>query len=132
EAPLTPFTIAQVRALKIYSKHREAVEGHYPCRALDPDKKLNSMVLGEAASMACLEKGETACPLAEIVGLGYATEMLEHNISISTDAICFQRSMRMALGNRDPKEVDVVVMHAPGTIKGDRSEVEAVKKVFNG
>jgi len=40
--------------------------------------------------------------------------------------------MRMALGNRDPKEVDVVVMHAPGTIKGDRSEVEAVNKVFNG
>src|SRR5690606_7484497 len=130
EAPLTPFTIAQMRALKIYSKIMGGEAGNYPCRALDLDKKQNSMVLGEAASMACLEKGEVTSPLAQIVGLGYATEILEHNISISTDAQCFQRSMRMALGNRDPKEVDAIVMHAPGTIKGDLSEVEAIKKVF--
>lgn len=130
EAPLTPFTIAQMRALKIYSRMLGGEEGNYPCRALDLDKDQNSMVLGEGASMACLEKGEVESPLAQIVGLGYATEILEHNISISTDALCFQRSMRMALGNIDPKTVDVVVMHAPGTIKGDRSEVEAVKKVF--
>lgn len=132
EAPLTPFTIAQMRALKIYSKITIGADGNYPCRALDLDKKQNSMVLGEAASMACLEKGEVERPLAQIVGLGYATEILEHNISISTDALCFQRSMRMALGDRDPNEVDVIIMHAPGTIKGDRSEVDAIKKVFNG
>lgn len=132
EAPLTPFTIAQMRALKIYSKLKEGVDGDYPCRALDPDKKQNSMVLGEGASMACLERGRASSPMARIVGLGYATEILEHNISISTDAQCFQRSMRMALGNRDPREVDVIVMHAPGTIKGDRSEVEAIKKAFKG
>ncbi|HUH46726.1 MAG TPA: beta-ketoacyl synthase N-terminal-like domain-containing protein [Arenibacter sp.] len=130
EAPLTPFTIAQMRALKIYSRVQGGEDGGYPCRALDLGKNQNSMVLGEAASMACLEKGKVAGPLAQIVGLGYATEVLEHNISISTDAQCFQRSMRMALGGRDPKEVDVIVMHAPGTIKGDRSEVGAIKKVF--
>lgn len=131
EAPLTPFTIAQMRALKIYSNiNGEGEDGNYPCRALDLNKKLNSMVLGEAASMACLEKVGAVNPLAQIMGLGYATEILKHNISISTDAVCFQRSMKMALGSRDPKEVDVIVMHAPGTIKGDLSEVEAIKKVF--
>lgn len=130
EAPLTPFTIAQMRALKIYSRFSHKDAGNYPCRALDMDKKQNTMVLGEAASIACLEKENLENALAKIEGLGYASEILEHNISISSDAQCFQRSMKMALGNIDPKEVDAVVLHAPGTIKGDLSEVAAIKKVF--
>ena len=130
EAPLTPFTIAQMKALKVYSRFVANDPEGYPCRALDLDKKQNSMVLGEAASMACLEKGNIQNALARIEGLGYATEILEHNISISSDAVCFQRSMKMALGGIDPKEVDVVVLHAPGTIKGDLSEVRAIEKVF--
>ena len=36
----------------------------------------------------------------------------------------------MALGNVAPKEIDVIVMHAPGTKKGDLSEVKAIQKVF--
>ena len=130
EAPLTPFTIAQMKALKVYSRYDTSEPEGYPCRALDLEKKQNSMVLGEAASMACLEKGNKENALARIEGLGYATEILEHNISISSDAVCFQRSMKMALGGIDPKEVDVVVLHAPGTIKGDLSEVRAIEKVF--
>src|SRR5690606_1051428 len=69
--------------------------------------------------------------LAIIAGIGYATEILEHNISISADALCFQRSMKMALANVDPSEVDVIVMHAPGTKKGDLSEYKAIEKVFD-
>ena len=130
EAPLTPVTIAQMKALKVYSRFETNAPEGYPCRALDLEKKQNSMVLGEAASMACLEMGNLDNALARIEGLGYATEILEHNISISSDAVCFQRSMSMALGKMDPKEVDVVVLHAPGTIKGDLSEVAAIKKVF--
>ncbi len=130
EAPLTPFTIAQMKALKVYSRYDPSESEGFPCKALDLDKKQNSMVLGEAASMACLEKGNIQNALARIEGLGYATEILEHNISISSDAVCFQRSMKMALEGIDPKEVDVVVLHAPGTIKGDLSEVAAIKKIF--
>ena len=36
----------------------------------------------------------------------------------------------MALKNTNLEEVDVVVMHAPGTIKGDSTEVKAIEKVF--
>ena len=36
----------------------------------------------------------------------------------------------MALGDLNPKEVDVIVMHAPGTVKGDLSEHKAIQKVF--
>ncbi len=128
EAPLTPFTIAQMKALKIYSKYGNTE--NYPCKALDLGKSLNTMILGEGAAMACLERGIISKALAIIVGVGYATEPLEHNVSISTDALCFKCSMTMALGNVSPEEVDVVVMHAPGTIKGDESEYRAIEKIF--
>lgn len=141
EAPLTPFTIAQMKALKIYAKcdgdietegSRVLVEqnGSYPCQALNLSKKQNTMVLGEGASVACLEKGIAENAMAVIEGIGYATEVLEHNISISSNAVCFQKSMKMALGIIDPDEIDIIVMHAPGTIKGDSSEYKAIEKVF--
>ena len=38
--------------------------------------------------------------------------------------------MKMALGGTKPNEVDAIVMHAPGTIKGDVSEYKAIQKVF--
>ncbi len=130
EAPLTPFTLAQMKALKIYADASPTKSQQFPCQALNLEKKRNSMVLGEAASIACLEQGIRKNALALITGIGYATEALEHNISISADALCFQRSMKMALGETDPAEVDMVVMHAPGTIKGDVSEFNAIQKIF--
>ncbi|WP_421811008.1 beta-ketoacyl synthase N-terminal-like domain-containing protein [Flagellimonas sp.] len=132
EAPLTPFTIAQMQALKVYSKvpSRAESKDDFPCKAMDLDKTKNTMVLGEAAGMACLEKGEKENAMAFIEGVGYATEPLQHSVSVSADAECFQDSMQMALGKLDPSEVDVIVMHAPGTIKGDISEYNAIQKVF--
>lgn len=126
EAPLTDFTIGQMRALKIYSKSDEK----YPNRALDLNKKLNTMILGEGAGVCCLEIGKKENALAFIERIGYATEILEHNISISAEADCFQKSMKMALANTDLSEVDAIVMHAPGTIKGDLTEYKAIQKVF--
>ena len=126
EAPLTDFTIAQMRALKIYSNSTE----EYPNRALDLEKKQSTMILGEGAGVCCLEIGKKENALAYIEGIGYATEILEHNISISAEATCFQKSMKMALQNTDLSEVDVIVMHAPGTIKGDLTEYKAIEKIF--
>ncbi len=131
EAPLTLFTLAQMKALKIYAScETKSSLGGYPCRSMDMRKTANGMVLGEGASMACLERGVTSDSLAEIEGVGYATEPLEHSVSISTEAQCFQRSMKMALGNVSPSEVDVIVMHAPGTIKGDKAEWAAIEVCF--
>ncbi|WP_298395305.1 beta-ketoacyl synthase N-terminal-like domain-containing protein [Flavobacterium sp.] len=152
EAPLTNFTIAQMHALKIYSKeaprqtqcdnnksivnieHKgqsEPVEDvFYPCRAFDFNKTKNTMVLGEGASVACLEIGKKDNAIAYIEGIGYATDDIEHNISISDEAICFQKSMKMALQNTKLEEVDAIVMHMPGTLKGDTSEYKAIQKIF--
>ena len=134
EAPLTPFTIAQMKALKIYSRlDTEVLEvsnEKYPCQALNFNKTENTMILGEAAAVACLEKGKTNNALAVIEGIGYGTELLEHNASLSTDAKCFQRSMAMALGDSNPEDIDIIVTHTPGTIKGDLAEYNAIKKIF--
>lgn len=126
EAPLTDFTIAQMRALKIYSRSVDT----YPNRALDIEKLQNTMILGEGAAVCCLEIGKKDNALAFIEGIGYATEILEHNISISAEATCFQKSMKMALKDTKLSDVDAIVMHAPGTIKGDLSEYKAIQKVF--
>lgn len=127
EAALTPFTIAQMQALKVYAKTTSV--SNYPCKALSNEKDENTMVLGEGAAMMCLEQSAKN-PLAYIEGIGYATEVLTHNVSISTEAVCFQESMKMALGTISANEVDIVVTHTPGTIKGDLAELSAIEKVF--
>ncbi len=126
EAPLTAFTIAQMHALKIYAKQ----ESEFPCQAFDLTKTKNTMVLGEGAAVACLELGLRDNTLAYIEGIGYATDAIEHNISISDEADCFQKSMKMALQNTNLEDVDAIVMHMPGTLKGDTSEFKAIQKVF--
>lgn len=126
EAPLTAFTFAQMRTLRIYSQDKST----YPSRPLDFTKKSNTMILGEAASMMCLEKGRIENALAVIEGIGYATEILKHNISISADGRCFQKSMKMAMAYTNLEEVDLIIMHAPGTIKGDLAEMNAINEVF--
>jgi 3-oxoacyl-(acyl-carrier-protein) synthase len=130
EAPLTDFTIAQMRALKIYSRIDQELES-WPNLAFDFEKTQNTMILGEGAAVCCLEAGEKENALAYITGVGYATEILEHNISISAEATCFQKSMKMALKDVAPETVDAIVMHAPGTIKGDLTELRAIEKVFD-
>lgn len=132
EAPLTDFTIGQMRALKIYSNldEHQSELAEWPCRALDLEKKYSTLILGEAAAVCCLEMGKKENALAFIDGIGYATEILEHNISISAEASCFQKSMKMALQNTNLSDVDVIVMHAPGTKTGDITEFKAIQKVF--
>jgi 3-oxoacyl-[acyl-carrier-protein] synthase II len=125
EAALTPFTIAQMKAMKIYASG----EADYPCRTLDFEKTRNSMILGEAAGVLGLEK-RTQSSLARIGGVGYATEKLKHAVSLSANGDCLKKSMEMAVGKHKLSDIDAIVMHAPGTIKGDQAEFNAVKTLF--
>lgn len=125
EAALTPFTIAQMKAMKIYATK----DLDYPCQALNMEKQRNSMVLGEAAGVLCISKDKKDS-IANISGLGYATEELKHSVSISANGTCFLKSMEMAIGNKDKSEIDAIVMHAPGTIKGDEAELNAINQLF--
>src|SRR5690606_7587499 len=125
EAPLTAFTIAQMKAMKIYSQ----LEENYPVRSMDLSKTQNSMILGDGAACFCLELNSDSAE-AYITGIGYGTELISHGASLSPDAKCLQYSMKMALDGHDPGTVDTIVMHSPGTILGDSSEIKAIDSVF--
>jgi len=125
EAPLTAFTIAQMKALKIYS----ALDHDYPCRSMDLKKQQNTLILGEGAASFCLELNSEKA-IGFITGIGFGTEIISHGASMSSDAICLQKSMQMALEGHDLASVDAIIMHSPGTILGDSSEMIAVESVF--
>ncbi len=124
EAPLTPFTIAQMKALRICAADEDT---DYPCRALDLNKNTNTMVLGEGAACFALEKNPKK-PLAWIVGLGFANEKIE--TATSTSETGLRDAMQMALAEAKLTRVDVLVCHAPGTRLGDAMELRAVEQVF--
>jgi 3-oxoacyl-(acyl-carrier-protein) synthase len=130
EAPLTAFTKNQMQALKIYSTENQLSK--YPCQSLNLQAKKNSMVLGEGAGVVAMDRAIDKNALACIVGIGYATEKIKHGASISTDAICFQKSMLQALEMAQIQTVDAIILHAPGTIQGDQSELKAIEKIFTG
>jgi 3-oxoacyl-(acyl-carrier-protein) synthase len=131
EAPLTAFTVAQMRALRIYS---DRVDDPYPCRPLDADASRSSMVLGEGAAVFCVdrrEESEGSPVLAVVEAVGYANEQISHSASLSDEGECLYHSMRMALeGLTAGKTIDAVVLHAPGTLQGDRAELTAVRTLF--
>lgn len=126
EAPLTDFTIAQMKALRIYSQE----QGDYKCRALDLEKQSNTMVLGEAAACFLLSKKESANGI-RIIGYGAAMEPLKSATSMTVDGLGFQKSMKQAMAGHAATSVDAIVTHAPGTILGDSSEMNAITFVFD-
>jgi 3-oxoacyl-(acyl-carrier-protein) synthase len=125
EAPLTDFTIAQMQALRIYSRDSSP----YPCKSLDLDKSQNSMILGEGAACFLLSK-EDKNSLAKITGYGSAIEKLNSATSVTQSGLCLQESMTQAIQHIDLETVDAIITHAPGTIKGDKAEFTAIKAVF--
>lgn len=126
EAPLTPFTLSQMKALKIYG----SLSDSYPCQPLLLEKLKNTMVLGEGSAVFAIEKGVRPNALAIVKGIGYATEVITHPVAISAQAEALQLSMQQALQGVAPAEVDVVIPHATGTIKGDEAEYHALREVF--
>ncbi len=126
EAPLTAFTLAQMQAMRIYATDAEE---EFPCKALDLDKTTNSMILGEGCCLFVLGKN-TPSPAVKISSIGFATEPITHGSSISNEGISLEKAMRMALEDHSMADIDVIVMHAPGTIKGDQAELHAIADIW--
>ena len=126
EAPLTGFTLAQMKALRIYASPEPA---DYPCRSLDSTATTNSMILGEGAGLFAMESAPDHA-LAWIAGIGCAQEIPTSPTSVSKQGKALQRAMRLALQEAELDSVDVVICHAPGTRKGDAAEWHAIHAVF--
>ena len=122
EAPLTPFTVSQMRALNILSPDLE-------CRALDFTKDNNTMVLGEGAVLFHLSKDEEGAE-GFISGIGFSTEPGNSATGMSKEGVGFQKSMQMASQMAGWDKPDAIVAHAPGTILGDLAERNAVESLY--
>lgn len=127
ESCISPFSLAMFNKMGIYSKE----ELPYPSAPLYINNKSNRMILGEGAGLFYLDTNPEGA-LAEIEGIGFASETLKHPADISEDGIAYQKSMKDACKNTPLEHIDYVLMHAPGTLKGDLSEIHAIKSVFNG
>ncbi|RLA65604.1 MAG: beta-ketoacyl synthase [Epsilonproteobacteria bacterium] len=127
EAPLTPFTLAQMKALKIY---RNDFDQHYPCKPFGSDN--SGMVLGEGSCVMSLEKMKSNMKVHGIIeSIGFGIENISSPTSISSDGVGLENSMKSAIEKMStPKLPEVVITHAPGTRKGDSAELNAIKKVF--
>ncbi|TGE25063.1 hypothetical protein E5K00_07655 [Hymenobacter aquaticus] len=139
EAPLTPFTLAQMQALGIYSPF-SATE--FPCRP--GAGRPSTFVLGEGAAVFALEKisrealaaeqaGQpTPAPVFVLEGVGFGFEAIGSKTGLSPDGQHFQTAMRAALrqAGTTSDTVDAVVLHSPGTPAGDAAERRALRAVF--
>ena len=68
--------------------------------------------------------------LGVIESIGYAQENSKTPTAITDEGGALQKSMTTALKSTAASTVDLIILHAPGTIKGDASELKAVKAVF--
>lgn len=126
EAPLTAFTIEQMRSMRIYSNDTDS----YPCKALDLTKKSNTMILGEAAACFLLSREKSDDCNASIIGYGASIESLNSATSVTSDGLGLQQAMRDATASFDMDSIDAIITHSPGTIKGDQAEYNAILKIF--
>jgi 3-oxoacyl-(acyl-carrier-protein) synthase len=123
EAPLTPFTLAQINRLGIYASETRT---KYPCRPLDTPP--TGMVLGEGAAFIALSREPSSFRQGRITGVGFSQEAAPSVTGITVTGQALQRAMQRASINLAVP--DLILAHAPGTSRGDAAETKAVRQVF--
>jgi nodulation protein E len=124
EACLTVGTIKAWEALRVLSEDT--------CRPFS--KTRSGMVLGEGAAMLVLETRERALArgaqiYAEVLGFGQSADAADIT---AADADGCARAMQAALADAKakPDDIDYVNAHGTGTDLNDRTETQALRKVF--
>lgn len=132
EAPITPLTLAAFQGTGALSTNNDN-----PAAASRPlDTARDGFVLGEGAAIVTLEALEVAEArgvkiLAEIEGEGMTFSPGAGGVP-SMDAQQIGQAIQLALATsgRIRAEIDILALHAAGSIEGDRLEASGVKRVF--
>ncbi len=132
EAPLTPYTLAQMEAIGICG----SIQLDYPCQPLASKRHPESgLVVGEGAGMLLLRslspEEEPPHGSVEIVEAALASEEPRSRTGVDPSGAGLIRSMGAALRETTPREVDAVITHAPGTKAGEEAELAALRTVFS-
>ncbi len=125
EAPLTPYTLRQLEALRVYATPPDDPQ-RAACRPLQ--QPASGMVVGEGAAFLALERLHPNHGHL-IGGLGFARENAGTATGISPEGVALQQSMRDATAQHTHIP-DFILPHAPGTARGDAAELAAIQAVF--
>ena len=132
EAPITPLTLATFQGAGTLSTRNDDPAG--ASRPLDADR--DGFVLGEGAAVLVLESLDVARArgahiLAEVEGYGLTFSQSE-NGHPTMDAVQIGEALQHCLlsSGRIQSEVDVIALHADGTVDGDRTEAVGVRRIF--
>jgi len=124
EACLTVGTIKGWEALRVLTADA--------CRPFSRTR--SGMVLGEGAAMFVLERRDDAVRRgahihAELLGFGMSTDAVD---IVAADAGGAARAMRAAIADAglNPDDIDYVNAHGTGTVLNDKTESEALRRVF--
>jgi len=67
----------------------------------------------------------------EILGIGSAMEPLGSFTGIREDGFAISQAMKKAIAQLpNGRQIDAIVLHAPGTILGDAAELRAITELF--
>lgn len=125
EAPLTTFTIEQLKAMRILTRQTTVP---YPCRPFG-EAPVSGMAVGEGAALFCLTTEENADAAFELSGIGFANEIHPSLSGISRDGQAIGLAMQKALLEANCRP-DLIIPHAPGTKAGEEAELKALQRVF--
>jgi 3-oxoacyl-[acyl-carrier-protein] synthase II len=132
EAPITPLTVAAFQGTGALSTRNDDPAG--ASRPLDEGR--DGFVLGEGAAVVTLEAIEVAHArgatiLAEVEGEGM-TFSPGASGTPAMDATQIGQALQLALvsSGRIQAEVDVLALHAAGSVEGDRIEALGVRRIF--
>lgn len=132
DAALTEIALASFSNATALSTRNEEPE-----RASRPfDAGRDGFVIGEGAGIVVLESlahalARGATPLAEVIGYGASSDAY-HMVATHPEGDGAYRAMKLAMQDASLgiDEVDVISAHATGTELGDRSETNAIKRLF--
>lgn len=122
EAPITPFTVAQLRAMRLL-----ATDG--PSQPMGVASR--GMRLGEGAAFCCLRLQGRGAAFPRILGIGLAQERPGSLSGISEEGEAFFQAMLSAIEEAGQLP-DLIIPHAPGTHRGDKAEQKAIRRLFEG
>ena len=131
EAPISLFTMEQFKSLKLLSND---TKHPYPCRPISNNSKnQNRLVIGEGSAVFALEKLSKKNQnnrIAKIDSIGFGVERINSVTSITKYGDGFQDSMLQAIKDNNNFDIDMIILHAPGTISGDLAELNAIRAIF--
>jgi len=131
EAPMTPLALAGFTSMGALCTHNRAEQASIPF-----DIRRTGFVMGEGAGIMILETLDHAQKrganiYAEVVGYG-ATCDAYHITVPAPGGNGGARAIKMAINDSgiDKEQISYINAHGTGTLYNDKSETEAIKKVF--